>query len=105
MWPRLFKVLWRVGVLGAAVASFFGWLPKDWQSAMGWLVDFDVWLLYRGGHPGLFAFFLGLAAGTILLPEALRLWRWQLGLGKTPAPDMTVTRALDYIVNDSRARS
>jgi hypothetical protein len=104
MWRRLPKILWHVGLLAATAASFFGWLPKDWQSATSWLVDFDVWLLYRGGYPGLFAFFLGLVSGTIILPEALRLWRTQLGLGKAPAPDMTVAQALNYIVNDSRAK-
>jgi hypothetical protein len=67
------RLLWYVVVVFGFVASFFFGvsMPKDMSSAMKIIAPIEEWWQIHAAHPSLSALFVGLAVGTVLLPE---LW-------------------------------
>ncbi len=70
---------------------------------MSWLVDIETWLTNRVPDPILFAFITGLLFSTWLVPDLWPVAKRHLGIGAKPMPDMNISDAIDYIVNDSVA--
>jgi hypothetical protein len=101
-----YRTGWRLLLAIYTLFAFTGhhWIPNDWRSLNDDIALADDWILSRASYPGLFAIGLGLIIGTWLLPEAIKIARKVYGLEPKPRPNMPLWRAMDYIVNDSRAR-
>jgi hypothetical protein len=68
------KYAWWLVLVGWGILSFFGVpLPKDWNTTASWLLSIDIWVLNHAAYPGLFLVFVGLALGTVVGPEVVRL--------------------------------
>src|ERR1039458_6149227 len=95
-----FKYLYWIVLLIVGGLSFFGFisLPKDWRSAMEWVTSVDSWLSKYAAHPSLFALFIGLVLGTVIVPECWRILKAHIA-PYVPKPDMAIADAIDYIVN------
>jgi len=102
---RWIKWWWRGVLLVYGAAAFFGTpLPRDWNSTLNWLTDADLWMINHAAYPSFFAIFIGLTLGTVVIPEGMRIARNTLGLDVVLRPHMSIDRAVDYMVNDSRAK-
>lgn len=66
------RYVWWAGLGVYGGTSFFGFeiLPKSWGALMDALTSIDLWLINNAAYPGLFAIFLGLVLGTVIIPEA-----------------------------------
>src|SRR6266404_7599850 len=101
-----YRTGWRLLLAIYTLFAFTGhhWIPNDWGALKDDIALSDDWILSRASYPGLFAIGLGLIIGTWLLPEAIKIARKVYGLEPRPRPNMPMWKALDYIINDSRAR-
>ena len=84
--------LWFLAILGLGG-------PK--AAHMSGLVDLEVWLTNHTADPIAFAFLSGLILATWVIPE---IWTWaKRHLHIEAAPDIPISDAINYIVNDSVA--
>jgi hypothetical protein len=99
--PRLYRWAWRACPPIIMLASYFGVpLPKSWGVTLDWVRFIDLWIIQHAAYPSLFALSVGLLLGTVIVPD---VWRHIQQSIAAPLPDMPISAAIDYIVNDSRA--
>ena len=91
-------VLTVLGVL--AFFNVFSW-PKDSQAAMKLLNAIDVVIFRPAAHPTMFALVVGLAIGTVFIPEIWRVVR-DHNFPEEPKPNMDLQEAIDYLRIRSR---
>jgi hypothetical protein len=92
------KYVWYCGVaIFGALAWFdiFSW-PHDSAAAMNWLSAIDQRIFRPAAHPTMFALVVGLAIGTILLPEIWRVTR-DYAFPAEARPDWDLREAVDYL--------
>jgi hypothetical protein len=97
------KYVWwcLVVVLGVlAFFNIFSW-PKDSAAAMKMLNAIDEILFRPAAHPTMLALVVGLALGTVVIPEAWRVLREHTFPVK-PRPNMDLRDAVDYLRVRSR---
>jgi hypothetical protein len=97
------KYLWWCALAVFAVLAFFNiftW-PHDSKSAMTLLDNIDNAVFRPAAHPTVFAFVVGLAIGTVLLPEIWRVVR-DHAFPRKPHPNMDMTNAIKYLRVRSR---
>jgi hypothetical protein len=76
--PKL-KHVWAVILVIFGALSFFGVpLPRDWRAVMEWVTATEAWLHGHIAHPIVLAFIIGLATGTVIIPEAWSFVRRRL---------------------------
>lgn len=80
---------------GLAWFNIFSW-PHDSAAAMNWLNAIDEAIFRPAAHPTMFALVIGLAIGTILLPEIWRVVR-DHAFPSDPRPDWDLRDAVDYL--------
>jgi hypothetical protein len=85
------------------VLAFFGfWTwPKSWEAAVSFLAPLETWWGGHAAHPTLAAFFLGLAAATIFIPELWRVARPHLFTEKF-SKDISAAEGFNKIVSHSK---
>jgi hypothetical protein len=99
-----FKYIWYLILFAWGVLAFFEVpIPNNWKSAMSLLTFFDNWLFAHAAHPTLLALFVGLVIGTIIIPEGWRVLKSHI-VPDALTPNMKISEAIDYIVNDSIAK-
>jgi hypothetical protein len=92
------KLAWSgcVGLLGVlAWFNIFSW-PRDSAAAMRWLNEIDEVVFRPAAHPTMFALVVGVAIGTILLPEIWRAVR-DHAFPSEARPDWDLREAVDYL--------
>ena len=100
---RRLKIAYQILIAGISLLAFFGApIPKDSQSVLKVLTFADAWVQAHAAFPGIFVLALALLIGTVVVPELVRLIGRQL-TSNNPKPDIAIYKALDYIVNSSRA--
>ena len=98
---RLFKprfLWWGVLATSAALSYFDVSLPRDWTSSTPWVTAVETAAHNNIAHPVPFAFFLGLAAGTIIIPEVWQIVRRRLAVPKISVfldPDCAGLRVIE----------
>src|SRR3990167_1979424 len=65
------KHVWWFLLAVQGLFAFFGkeFLPTSMEAAMDFLTAVDLWIINHAAYPGLFAVFLGLVLGTVIIPE------------------------------------
>jgi hypothetical protein len=77
------KYLWWAVLGFFGLASFFGApIPRDWVSTMKWVTSIEAWGHDHVAHPFIFALIVGLATGTVVVPEIWGAVRRQIGKPK-----------------------
>jgi hypothetical protein len=73
------KYLWWAALVVFGALSFFGVpLPRDWLAAIEWLTTTETWMHQHIAHPIIFALVIGLATGTVIIPEVWTIVRRRL---------------------------
>jgi hypothetical protein len=96
------KYLWYFVVLAGSIVSFFGLydLPKTWGAVRQILLNpLEGWLQTNAADPILTAFILGLAFGTIILPE---IWSYAKPRLFPPESDISAANAYKTILEGSK---
>lgn len=97
------KIIWSciVGICG--ILAFFGYFrwPHDSATAMNWLNAIDQAVFRPAAHPTIFALVVGVALGTILIPEIWRVVRDHL-FPTEPRPDWDLREAVDHLRTQSK---
>lgn len=98
-----FKYAWGCFLAVCGALAFFGifsW-PHDSKAAMTLLDKIDNIIFRPAAHPTIFAIVIGLAIGTVMLPEIWRVVRDHAFPAK-PHPDMDMALAIEYLLVRSR---
>jgi hypothetical protein len=98
-----FKYIWWCVLAALGALAFFGvfsW-PHDSKAAMTLLDKIDQAIFRPAAHPTMFALAVGLAIGTVLLPEIWRVVR-DHAFPTKPHPNMDMARAIEYVRVRSR---
>jgi hypothetical protein len=98
------KYLWRAFWAACTALSFFGlaFWPSNWSAAKLMLQHIDHWIFAHAASPSLFALCVGLAIGTIIIPDVWSEIKRHFFPTK-PEAGTKIKNAIDYLVNDSRA--
>jgi hypothetical protein len=99
---KLKHLSWCALAFFSALAFFgiFSW-PHDSKAAMTLLDKIDNAVFRPAAHPTMFALVVGLAIGTVLLPEIWRVVR-DHAFPTRPQPNMDMAAAIEYLLVRSR---
>lgn len=96
------RYVWWAALSVWGLLAFFGvLLPTGQEASLDWLTSFDLWFINNSAYPSMFAIFVGLVLGSVVVPEIRRRIPHQLD---EPRPNMLVRDALIYAVTDTKWR-
>jgi len=103
--PFQFKIIWSSALTIAGLCTLYG--LGHWGYNMDWLNSYDQWIVDNAKYPGSFGIIIGLAIGTVFIPEAINFIKYlnakieNRGLGVLQIPTMSVHDIAEYLYRDS----